>query len=288
MKHEKFSPDVLQRLFVAVEEDDIIDRHAALPEHIPPYSTEDTLRRCYDLCLQFWQEGFTRSELLRLVLKQLQGGELSENERMQYKYIRARYKHLRFALRLYRKTHQSGLIFGKTTVFLGHFQDGFRNGNRTIIATYGRRLRVCLSRPVWWVVQYSLRHSQPESANGFAFYCQTQMRTLRDLIAQPQLTGSEFHTMRKIISQQVSYFDTLRALDPDNHNARAISRFLATINGLMGDRHDEMVTAAMEMRTPYDEPCTLDSEIRGRIEQWLDHYPLQMEQHRAPHCGPAK
>lgn len=100
------------------------------------------------------------------------------------------------------------------------------------------------------------------------------MRTLRDLLAQPQLTGREFHTMRKIISQQVSYFDTLRSLEPDNHDARAISRFLAAINGLMGDRHDEMVADAMEMRTPYDEPCALNGDIRGRIEQWLARYPL--------------
>lgn len=34
MTHEKFSPDVLQRLFVAVEEDDIVDRHATLPERV--------------------------------------------------------------------------------------------------------------------------------------------------------------------------------------------------------------------------------------------------------------
>lgn len=274
MTHEKFSPDVLQRLFVAVEEDDIVDRHATLPERVQTYCTEDNIRRCYDLCLQFWEEGFTRTDLLRLVLKQLRGGELSDNERMQYKFIRARYKHLRFALRLYRKNHQAGRLFSKTTVFLGHFQDGFRNGNKTIIATYGKRLRLYLSRPVWWVVQYSLRHSQPETASGFTTYCQAQMRTLRDLLAQPQLTGSEFHTMRKIISQQVSYFDTLRSLDPDNHDARALSRFLAAINGLMGDRHDEMVADAMEMRTPYDAPYALNSDIRGRIEQWLARYPL--------------
>lgn len=43
MTHEKFSPDVLQRLFAAVEEDDIVDRHAALPEHIHTYCTEENI-----------------------------------------------------------------------------------------------------------------------------------------------------------------------------------------------------------------------------------------------------
>lgn len=274
MTHEKFSPDVLQRLFVAVEEDDIVDRHAVLPDRVQIDCTDVNIRRCYDLCLQFWEDGFTRKDLLRLVLKQLRGCELSEKERMQYKHIRARYKHLRFAQRLYRKNHQAGRLFSKTTVFLGHFQDGFRNGNKTITATYGRLLRIYLSFPVWRVVQYSLRHSQSETTSGFMVYCQAQMRTLRELITRPQLTGSEFHAMRKIISQQVSYYDTLRSLDPDNQDARAVSRFLAAINGLMGDRHDEMVTDAMEMRKPYDAPSALDSAIRERIEQLLTHYPL--------------
>ena len=50
--------------------------------------------------------------------------------------------------------------------------------------------------------------------------------------AKPQLTGREFHDVRKIISQQVSYYDTLRSLDPENKEALLISRFLAAINGL--------------------------------------------------------
>lgn len=274
MTHEKFSPDVLQRLFVAVEEDDIVDLNAVLPERVPIDCTDVNIRRCYDLCLQFWEDGFTRKDLLQLVLKQVRGDELSDSERKQYKYIRARYKHLRFAQRLYRKNHRSGHLFSKATVFLGHFQDGFRNRNKTITDTYGRQLRIYLSLPVWRIVQYSLRHSQPETASEFMAYCQAQMRTLREFIARPQLTGSEFHAMRKIISQQVSYYDTLRSLYPDNHDARAVSRFLAAINGLMGDQHDEMVTDAMEMRKPYNAPGVLDSAIRERIEQLLARYPL--------------
>lgn len=274
MTPEKFSPDVLHRLFVAVEEDDIIDHDAMLPESIHLYCTEENIQRCYALCLQFWEEGCNRKTLLHLVLKQLKGHPLSEAERMQYKYIRARYKHLRFALRLYRKNHYSGLLFSKTTVFLGHFQDGFRNGNKKLITTYGKRLRIYLSWPVWMLVHYSLRHSPLETQNGFIACCQAQMRMLQTLTAKPKLTGSEFHDMRKIISQQVSYYDTLRSLEPDNQDARLISRFLATINGLMGDRHDEMVTDDIEMRVPYEQPCALDSTIRERIEHFLARYPL--------------
>ena len=80
--------------------------------------------------------------------------------------------------------------------------------------------------------------------------------------------------MRKIISQQVSYYDTLRSINPDNHDARQISRFLAAINGLMGDKHDEMVADDMENRLAYETPVALDEDIRQRLELLLSRFPL--------------
>ncbi len=52
-------------------------------------------------------------ELLRLICKQAKGDELTADERKQFKYMRARYKHLRFLQRLYLKKHQAGFLFGK-------------------------------------------------------------------------------------------------------------------------------------------------------------------------------
>ena len=176
------------------------------------------------------------------------------------------------------KKHQAGFLFGKTTVFLGHFQDGFRNGKKNIVSFYGNLLRVYLSSPVWWLVNYSLRHSQLETVNGFIAYRQKQMYILKEIIAKPQLTGREFHDVRKIISQQVSYYDTLRSLDPENKEALLISRFLAAINGLMGDKHDDMVADDMDNRRSYDAPVALDSDIRQRLELLISRFPLYPEQ----------
>ncbi|EPD0999327.1 hypothetical protein A8C76_26715, partial [Escherichia coli] len=210
----------------------------------------------------------------RLVRKQAKGDELTADERKQFKYMRARYKHLRFAQRLYLKKHQAGFLFGKTTVFLGRFQDGFRNGKKNIVSYYGNLLRIYLSSPVWSLVNYSLRHSQLESVSSFIAYRQKQMHTLKEIIAKPRLTGREFHDVRKIISQQVSYYDTLRSLDPENKEALQISRFLAAINGLMGDKHDDMVADDMENRQSYDAPVALDSDIRQRLELLISRFPL--------------
>lgn len=275
MTNKKFSPEVIERLFIAVEEDDVVDEHASLPPIVDLQCSQKVIRNNYALCLQFWEDGVTRQDLLRLILTQLRNGELSEKEKKQYKYIRARYKHLRFAQQLYRKKHQSGFLFSKMTVFLGRFQDGFRNKQKDIITFYGKVLRVYhLNALVWMFVHYSLRHIQLDTADGFIHYCQGQMKTLQKLISKPLLTGREFHDARKIISQLVSYYDTLRAIDPDNQEALQISRFLAAINGLMGDRHDEMVADDMENLKPYDAPSVLDSDIRARLELLLSRYPL--------------
>src|SRR6201999_29856 len=107
----------------------------------------DQIERCYALCLQFWQDGVHRKELLQLVDKLLRNEGLSADDRMLYKYIRARYKHLRFARRLYGKRHRSGLVFDITTRVMGHLQDAFRSGRRTGVLRHGRRLKLLLSRP---------------------------------------------------------------------------------------------------------------------------------------------
>jgi hypothetical protein len=72
---------------------------------------------------------------------------------------------------------------------------------------------------------------------------------------------------------QVSFYDTLRTLGPNEH-AFKMSRFLAAINGLMGSRHDEMVAEALSGRRNYETPAPLANEIRSRIETLIARYPL--------------
>lgn len=269
-----FSTETLDRLFIAVEEDDIVDNETTLPTEISLRCSQDKIDDNYALCLQFWEQGFTREELVGLVDAFLANPDLPTPVRMRYKYIRARYKHLRFALRLYSKAHESGRLFHLTTVLMGHFQDAFRNGNQSNLRYYGAILRLFLSKPVWSLVRYTLRHTRLESESGFIAYRQDQMRKLRVLVANPKLTGKQFHDVRKIVSQQVSFYDTLRSIDPHNSEALTLSRSLAAINGLMGDKHDEMVADKLAGRRSYDEPAELNADIRQRLELLVAHYPM--------------
>lgn len=273
-KWNHFSAQTEQRLSDAIAEDDVIDAHVSLPQVIDLHCSEENIRANYALCLQHWEGGFSRPALWHLVRKQIRNGELSKQERQQFKDIRARYKHLRFALRLYSHKHEARYLFGKVTVYLGRFQDAFRNQNAQGVAQYGRRLRMHLSIPFWMMVRYSLRHIRLASVEDFTAYRQQQMRDLQLMIAKPELTGREFHDVRKIISQQVSYYDTLRAIDPHNEEALQVSRFMAAINGIMGDKHDELVADDLSGAKPYSTPAPLDPDLRQRLELLLERYPL--------------
>lgn len=271
---KKFPAETIQALFVAVEEDDRVEANINLPQRIGWHCSLESIRDNYALCLQFWEDGFSRQELLQLVNGFLQDPQLAAATRMRYKYIRARYKHFRFAQQLYGGQHRANRLFHTTTVVLGHFQDAFRNGNQKNLQIYGNLLRVLLSRPVWSWVRYALRHIHLTSERDFIAYRQTQIGLLRTLIANPQLTGKQFHDVRKIISRLVSFYDTLRSIAPGNREAQQISRFLAAINGLMGDRHDVMVADKLAGGDLYDRPTPLDIDIRQRLELLLSRIPL--------------
>lgn len=272
-KWQKFPAETLRRLFDAVDIDDLVDSAVALPEPIVLACPDESLRRCYALCLQFWEDGATRPNLSRLIGKLLRNEGLSADERLEFKHIRATYKHLRFAQRLYSKRHRSNFVLDLTTRTLGHLQDAFRSGRHSAIVRHGLKLRLLLSKPVWWMVRRSVEHTRLDNEAGLIAYQQTRIRQLRKVLARTHFAGHQFHGVRKTVSMLVSYYDTLRSLGPDDHAWR-MSRFLAAINGLMGSRHDEMVAESLSGRRNYRTPAPLAREIRWRLEMLVDRYPL--------------
>lgn len=68
-----FSPETLQLLFSAINEDDLVDENVSLPQRIDVQCSQDSLRENYALCLQYWEEGVDRHELLHLVRELLRG-----------------------------------------------------------------------------------------------------------------------------------------------------------------------------------------------------------------------
>lgn len=261
----EFPPALCEALFEAVEIDDVVDPEVSLPDPIDLACTDGELQRCFALCLQFWRRGFAREELLALVKLLQKTADLDAGQRREYKLIRAKYKHLRFALMLYSKDHRVPKLFGATVAIMGHVQDSFRNGQRWHTLAYTALLRALLVRPIWNHVQRRVAACSMTTAPDFLAYRKADMDRLRHMLEQPLFTGTQFHAMRKIVSKLVSFYDTLRSLEPNEHSYK-MSRYLSAINGLMGSRHDEMVEQAGRGERAYNSLAPLDEDIRSRLE----------------------
>lgn len=269
-----YPPEVIQALFDAVEMDDVVDPVVSLPDAIPVICSQEDMRRCLALCVQFWHEGAIRADLLAMTATLLATGDLSQQGRRRFKLIRARYKHLRFALVLYGATHRAPPLFRATVAVMGHLQDAFKNRHRSAVVGYGMALRLLLSWPIWKLVQREVDRVRLDDADGFVRFRAAELLRLKQGLRHDRVTAHTFHAMRKIVSRQVSFYDTMRSLEPDEHSYR-MSRFLSAINGLMGSLHDDLVEGAVAGLHDYHcDTFALPQDIRCRLRTLTDAYPL--------------
>lgn len=223
---KKFPPKSTQALFVAVEEMTWSRRISACRSRRSiwnaPREHPGQLRA---VPCSFGKTVFFRRELLQLVNGFLQDLQLAAATCMRYKYIRARYKHLRFAQQLYGAPHRANRLFHTTTVVLGHFQDAFLQRQPEEPDVYGNLLRLLLSKT--GMVLRALcapRHTRLESAQAY--------RLPPGADAPAADAGSSSGADRASVPRRAQssaarcrFYDTLRSIDPDNCEARQISRF---------------------------------------------------------------
>lgn len=272
-----YPPEILDALFEAVEMDDVVDPVVSLPDPIPVACGKADMHCCLELCVQFWREGANRADMRALTTTLLLTGDLPSDARRRYKLIRARYKHLRFALVLYSRNHRAPPLFRATVAVMGHLQDSYRNGRRTAVLGYALLLRLLLMQPVWIAVQREVAGVRLDDAEGFLRFRRAEVGRLRlwlgERLDETRLTAHRFHAMRKIISRQVSFYDTMRTLEPDERIFR-MSRFLSAINGLMGSLHDDLVEESVAGRKDYHrDEFRVPQDIRDRLRTLTRAYP---------------
>lgn len=270
-----FARPVLAALFDAVELNDVVDPVVRLPQPLPLACDAAQMQRCFALCLQFWEEGADRTELLALTRTLLRTGDLSADARRRYKLIRARYKQLRFALVLYTAQHKVPPLLRAKVAVLGHLQDAFKLERRRAVAGYAMVLRALLSWPAWRAVRREIAGVKIDDAEGFLRFRKSEIARLRRWLAEPEITAHRFHAMRKIVSRQVSFYDTLRSLEP-NERYLGMSRYLSAINGLMGSQHDDLVDEAFAGRRDYHrDGVALSDDVRARLQALVAAYPAE-------------
>jgi len=244
---------------------DDLHPEAVLPGTIRLEYTQEQLATCYRICLQLWQEGVDRAALREIIGKIGRERVLSAEEQVAFKHIRARFKHLRFAYAAFSAGHRYPLRFHWLTGLMGNLQDAFKNGQSAVVVRTAALLRLLLAPAPYAFFTRSVEHFQPGSPASFRAYLGREVAFIRRHLAAPAITSKEFHEVRKVISRQVAIYDNLKILYPSPDH-ESISRYLSTINGLMGRMHDELVIRKFNKTQDYHATgFPLPEEIKRRL-----------------------
>ena len=245
-------------LFEAILIDDVVDAATRLPDRIVFDYPADTLRSCFVLCRALWRDGFDRSMLIGMSTQLIRGKPLDDSQRRQFKAVRAKFKHFRYAYRLYGVEHRVPSLLDRVTIVMGKLQDAIRNRHRLASIGHALSLRLLLLAPYVRRLEREAHDVAMSGAASFRAMFEEDAARLSTLAGQPMISGRELHAGRKIIGRHVSFYDTLRTLAPSS-DAYAMSRSLSAINGLMGELHDRLVERKLVDPRSYDQESLRDA-----------------------------
>lgn len=235
----------LDRLFQNILEDDIPCPGAKYPEGYKIQYPRDLSVSGYRICWQLLKKGVDLMSFRRLVLSIiLKGGTESADQRQHFKYVRAHFKHLRFACANFDRRHRYPWSLNLVTSLMGHMQDAFKNHQTARTRMFGIALFLTTLPVFYTLVRFQVRIFQPDDCQGVFLYHKKENDEIENIITKKDITANDFHDLRKIISRRVAFNDTLRVLYPSEY-LDEISRYLSDINGEMGDLHDGFIKKKM-------------------------------------------
>jgi len=268
----RFSAEQCDALFAAVLAHDDIDLNATLPDAIHLYYTPEQLTQCYRICRQLWKDGVDRHDLTVIVEKIHRQRALSPEDQLLFKNMRAKFKHLRFAYVACDKKHRYPRMFHWLTSIMGNLQDAFKNKQDATISRTASLVRLLLAPLPYRLVTMEIDQFHPSTTAAFQSYVRSQISFIQTHLVKKEITSKEFHEMRKVISRQVALYDNLKILYPSPCH-HSISRYLSTINGLMGALHDELIVKKFEKTQDYyADTFKIPEEIRHRLTALTTSY----------------
>jgi hypothetical protein len=272
MKITVFSAAQCDALFAAVLVHDELYPDATLPESIHLNYTQEHLSQCYQICQQLWQDGPNRQALSQMVDKIYKQGKLSEQDQYEYYCMRAKIKHLRFAFIMFDKSHRYPRVFHWMTAVMGHLQDVLKNAAHSSVWPAALLVRLFLSKPLYAIAVKEIEGFQPSTVDSFRQYIKKEINFIRLNLAKDEITSHEFHDMRKVISRQVAMYDNFKTLYPSAYH-QSISKFVSTLNGLMGSMHDELIAKKFnKTQDYYKDTFVMPEEIRLRLKEYTEKY----------------
>lgn len=267
-----FTPERIDALVAAIDVNDAVDLDAKLAASITLDHPAERFVDGFRLSRQLWREGFDWRALDAMAARLARGETLSPDEQRRFKQVRARFKHLRFAFFLYDARHRSPPMLSLVTLVLGELQDAFRVRGPREVRRQAFRLRLLLTAPARLLLARETDRLKPSDPAGFRRFTLAEIASLRPLLTRETTGAHAFHAARKVVSRQVSFHDDMRTLHPSPEH-RPMARALATLNGLMGRLHDELVArdAAGTFRYAIDDVAMPD-DIHDRLAALVELY----------------
>lgn len=272
----RFSAEQCHKLFAAVLVHDAIHLTATLPDKIHLNYNQDQLSLCYQICRQLWQDGVDRKVLSAITKNLYTQHSLNLDDQHSFKYIRAKFKHLRFAYITFNHVHCQPTFFNHLTIIMGRLQDVIKNQHVTSMSGYALYLRFLLTKFIYAFSTREIKQFNPSTPKAFRKYIYNEIHFIRLNLIKKEITSKEFHLMRKIISRQVALYDNLKTLYPSTYH-NEISSYLSTINGLMGNMHDTLITAKLEKtQNYYSDTFEIPDKIKQRLISLTEKYEIPL------------
>ncbi len=277
LNQPSFSKEQCDVLFAAVLVHDELYPDAKLPDAIHLDYSQEQLAQCYHLCQQLWLDGVDRTQLSLMIEKIYQQGFLSAEDKIIYHGMRAKIKHLRFAYVTFDERHRYPTMFHWMTGVMGNLQDAFKHNQRSALVRSALLVRFLLTKFFYALITKEMDCFQPSTPESFQHYVHDEINFIRLHLTKKEITGKEFHEMRKVISRQVAMYDNLKTLYPSAYH-RSISEYLSTLNGLMGSMHDELIARKFDKSQDYyADTFVMPEEIKQRLIDLTNKYnnPIQ-------------
>lgn len=267
-----FSKAQCDNLFSAILVHDDLYPHAKLPDVIHLDYTQQQLQQCYLICKQLWQQGVNRKVLRGIIDNIANQQTLTKEEQLHYKYVRAKFKHLRFAFICFEQKHHYPFVFHRMTILMGKLQDAIKNQQLSGVKRLTFVLKLLLSRFCFHFMEKEIENfvcCEPESFQQYIYH---EIDFLSIHLAKDKVTSKQFHEMRKVISRQVALYDNLKTLYPSTYH-NSISEYLSTLNGVMGGMHDTLIAKKFEKSQHYYvDTFELPEDIKNRLVIYVDKF----------------
>lgn len=268
-----FSEAQCDQLYDMIMVDDEIHLEVNLPDVLEFDYTSSQLVESFQICHQLWSEGLEEAGFVEILRSLCRFQTLSVEEKALYKKVRAKFKHLCYAYQAFDRRHQKPYWLDRATGFLGKLQDGFKNHKEWIV-----RPRASFLKMVWnaWgfaFLEQKAADFQPCDLDSFVQNFQKRIAIIkRQIHSGPTLSSYQFHSLRKHVSLFAATFGTFDVLYPSVPHHQ-LFQYIATINGLMGDFHDQLIERKLNgQQNYYFDHFTMPDVILERLKNLITHF----------------